>query len=351
MTVSNQDTLARNLRIALVHRSGSEDWTWLLGRCRYADQLDVRSVRIPPFAADRGIGQVPASMMAAERVWSEHQSEPFDLILSHLPGCAAWIELMRRGRKGRHDLFAFNFTTIPTGPRRWQMNGAFRRLHQSFTLTEVERHLYAESFGMDPSRITVVPWGVTPPTVGAERLIDGSYIASLGGEARDYAPLIEAAAQLPDEKFVIVARPQNLAGLALPANVTTMVNIPGPDAWNIVDNADMHILSLQNSETPCGIVTVVGAMHLGKPQIMTAAPGVLEYAPEGEASIGVPGGSAEAIVQAIQQLRSHPEQAARMGAAARTRAAERFSEEMTKNFVDSYLRTIADDPTGFVPAP
>lgn len=351
MTDSDASSLPRNLRIAVIHRSGEEEWDWLLPRTRFASQLDITSVRIPPTASDNGAGQVPASLMAAERVWSDHQKEPYDVILSHLPGCAAWIETMRRGRKGRHDLFAFNFTSLPAGPRRWQMTRALKKVHQSFTLTEVERQLYANAFGMNSNQVTVVPWGVTPPEVGDDRLMDGSYIASLGGEARDYGPLMEAARLLPDEKFVIVARPQNLMGLDLPPNVITMVNIPGPDAWNVVAHADMHILSMKSTETPCGIVTLVGAMHLGKPQIVTAAQGVLEYAPAGENCVGVEEGSGSAIAAAIEQLRSDPELAARLGSTSKTRARERFSEDMTMKFVEDYLMTIAKEPMGFVPAP
>lgn len=336
--------LPRPLRLALVHRSSEPDWSWVLPKLSFAGQLDVTSVRIPPKRWDASKLQAPASLLAARSVWAAHRREPFDLILSFLPGCAAWVETARLGAKGRHDLFAFNFTDLPTGKRRTYMAKSLRRVNESFVFTAFERELYADVFGLDRERIGLVPWGVEPPKPGRPLGEPAPYIAALGGEARDYAPLMKAARLRPDLRFVVVARPQNLEGLDVPSNMTTLVNVPKEKAWAAVAGAFAHVLPLRSQETPCGIVTAVGAMHLGVPQIVTRAPGVLEYAKEEVSALAIDSGSPEAIVAAIERLETEEGLAERLGRQAAEHAAARLGEDATIRFAERYLRSIAEEP-------
>ncbi|MEL6227301.1 MAG: glycosyltransferase, partial [Pseudomonadota bacterium] len=230
-----------------------------------------------------------------------------------MPIAASWAERFRGRQTVRHDCFAFNFTELPGKFRTAQMRQAFKRLGQGFVLTEMERPLYSKVFGIPEDKLMVVPWGVSRPEPSFNRLVEGSYIAALGGEARDYAPLIQAARQMPNRQFVVVARPKNLAGLELPANIKTFTNLPLEDAWSVVAYADMHLLPLVSRDTPCGIVTAVGAMHLGKPQVVTASGGVLEYAEHGLSALGVEAGSAAALLAGIRKLDAEPGLAAQLG--------------------------------------
>ncbi|GGY47596.1 glycosyltransferase family 4 protein [Parvularcula lutaonensis] len=343
-----QERLPRTLRIAAVNRIRKPDWEWVFPKLSFADQLDVTHYRIPPARHDGTWRQGIASALEARRIWREHQRESFDLILSFLPGCAAWVEQFRGGRSARHDLFAFNFTDLPQGSRRAAMGRAFSRLHQGFVFTEMEARLYAEAFGLDRQRLVLWPWGVQAPEFAPQREIEGPYIAALGGEARDYAVLMEAARLRPDERFVIVARPKNLVGLDVPRNVTVLVNIPPERAWSVLAHADAHVLPMRSTETPCGIVSLVGAMHLGVPQVVTAAEGVLEYASDGREALAVEPGSAMAIAEAIDRLRRDEALRARLGAAAKEKAARFYSEETTVRYAEHYLRRIAEEPTALV---
>lgn len=340
--------LSRPLRIAAVNRIRKPDWEWVFPKLSFAGEISVDHYRIPPSKHDGTWRQGIASVMEARRIWREHDRAPYDLILSFLPGCAAWVEQFRGKRTARHDLFAFNFTDLPQGGRRAAMAKALRRLHQGFVLTEMEADLYAEVFGLERQRLVVWPWGVQPPQFAPEREIEGPYIAALGGEARDYAPLVEAARMRPDESFVIVARPKNLEGLDLPGNVRTFVNIPAPRAWSILAHADAHVLPLRSTETPCGIVSLVGAMHLGVPQIVTAADGVLEYAADGAEALAVEPSSGGAIAEAVDRLRSDKALRASLGAAAKEKAVRLFSEETTVRYAEHYLRKVADEPLALV---
>lgn len=341
--------LPRPLRIAVAHRNSGPDWPWVFPKTAYREMLEIESYGMPPEITGSRRKTFLLSLSETRRLWTDHRRRPFDAILSFMPVAASWVELFRGGQAVRHDCFAFNVTEVPRGLRLGLMRRAFRQLGQGFVLTEMERPLYEQVFGVPRDRLSVVPWGVARPEPSRWRPLEGPYVAALGGEARDYPTLFEAARLLTERRFVVVARPHSVAGSEPPANVTLLTNLPFGDAWGVVAGADFHVLPLVSSDTPCGIVTAVGAMHLGKAQVVTASGGVLEYAEDGLAAIGVPPGSPEALAAAIRQLDADPGYTAQLGAHAADIAARRFSEETTIRFAEHYLRSIATRPDAPVP--
>jgi glycosyltransferase involved in cell wall biosynthesis len=326
-------------RIAVAHPQADRDWTWVLGRLPNHPDLEIESFKI----GGEGSGK-RQSLSAARALWSRHRLQPFDLVLSFRPMTATWVELTRMGQKARHDLYGFNVTNLPLKLRRAVMSWALRQLHQAFVFTRYERDLYASHFGLDQARITVVPWATTPPAASSPPLVEGEYLAALGGEARDYATLIEAAKLLPGHTFVVVARPWNLAGLSIPPNVIVYTDLPKEDAWNIVAHSRFHILPLESTVTPCGIVTLLGAMHLGKAQIVTSALGVNEYSPDGATSLQVQPGDPARLAEVIETLSRDQKLRGQLGVRAAHRAAANFTEQQTIRMADDYLTLIAKDP-------
>ena len=106
-----------------------------------------------------------------------------------------------------------------------------------------------------------------------------------GGEARDYATLCAAARRLPTTPFVLIARPDSLNGIDVPANVLVHTNLPWDRAWSIVWHAELVALPLRSKDTPNGHVTAVGAMHLGKAQVITDSAGIRDYFVDGQTAL------------------------------------------------------------------
>ncbi len=277
---------------------------------------------------------------AARALARDAAAEPFDLVVSHGPWATAWTEWVASPKKtgARHFAFALNFTDLPTGPRKAMMARAFRQADALAVFTDAEQRLYADYFKLRPETLIRAPWGVAPP-VSAEqpRLIEGPYFAALGGEARDYAVLCEAARALPDTRFVAVARPHSFEGLDPPANLEVRFNLPFDEAWGVVQHATAALVPLRSRETPCGLVTLVGAMHLGKAQIVTDAAGAADYLKDGETGLLVPPGDAGALAAAIGRLQADPALAARLGAAAKAEASAHCSEAATVDFFAGLL--------------
>ena len=255
-----------------------------------------------------------------------------DMLVSHGPYTSYYIESVGRGarREVPHLAFAFNFTDIPQGQRLGAMQRAFRSIDRMVVYSQMERSLYSERFGVPIDRFSFMRWGVAPPIArpGA-RTIGMPYVAALGGEARDFATLCEAARRLPHIAFVLIVRPSSLEGVAVPDNVTVHVNLPFADAWSLVWHAAAALIPLRSEQTPNGLVTLVGGMHLGKAQVVTASAGLSDYVEDGKTALLVPARDSGAFAAAIERLIDDPTLRAGIGERARAFADAHCSETVT----------------------
>ena len=336
------------IRIAVISDNPDPHWVWIRDLMGNDFQISGRALEWQGFStapaafSGRGFGARAARRFGSlARYQGAHalakaaKNRPFDLIVSHGPLATAWSAGLLGSAKNnaRHLAFSFNFTDIPTGLRKTLMARAFKAIDAFAVFTDCEQQLYADTFGIDPQKILRAPWGVATPlkTLPAKQ-IAGAYMAALGGEARDYETLCRSARLCPDIKFVAIARPRNFDGLIPPANLDVRFNLPFDEAWGLVAHADAALIPLRSRDTPCGLVTLVGAMHLGKAQIVTEAAGVSDYIRNGETGILTPPGDADAMAAAVQRLHQDPTLAARLGDSAKTYAAAHFSESATIAF-------------------
>ncbi|HEX8987614.1 MAG TPA: glycosyltransferase family 4 protein [Rhodocyclaceae bacterium] len=342
------------IRIATISNNPNPDWVWirdLMGpdfsvdgrklewagfstapERRAASELGRRMFRKVP-----GLGRYRGARMLAQ----EARRRPFDLIVSHGPWTTAWTQfaLGQANVRTSHLAFSFNFTDLPDGLRKAMMKRSFESVDAFAVFTDGEQDLYADWFGLDRERFIRAPWGVAPPLSEPppRRMIEHDYVVALGGEARDYATLCETARLCPEMRFVAVARPHNFADLAPPDNLEVFFNLPFRDAWGIVWHARAALIPLRSRETACGLVTLVGGMHLGKAQVVTAAAGLLDYVEDGSTALLVPPRDAGAMAAAVRRLLADPALAARIGARAKAYAGAQCSEAATVAFFRDFL--------------
>ena len=342
------------IRIAVIADNPDPNWVWLRdlmggdfavgGR-----RLDWTKFSTAPDQTSRSAaGRKIASRLKSLARWRGARAlktaaaeKPFDLIVSHGPLATAWTQGVLASADGpaRHLAFSFNFTDLPTGLRKTLMTRAFKSVDALAVFTDAEQALYADYFNLDPKTLLRAPWGVAPPLTGpTPRRIEGPYVAALGGEARDYATLCETARLCPDVRFAAVARPHNFDGLDPPENLSVRFNLPFEEAWGIVQHADAALIPLRSRETPCGLVTLVGGMHLGKAQIATDAVGVADYIAPGETGLLTPPRDAAAMAAAVRRLQGDPALAERLGRAARAYAGAHCSEAATVGFFSDLLK-------------
>ena len=267
---------------------------------------------------------------------------PADLLLSHGPHLAFYTAstLGAAARAARHCALSFNFTDLPGVALRRLMIRAFRAIDRFAVYSRMEIGLYSGLFEIPEDRFDFVRWGVAPPIAEAgPRPIAKPYFVALGGEARDYATLAETARSMPSTRFVFIVRPHSLEGLTLPGNVTVHVNLPHHEAWSLVQHAEASLVPLRSARTPNGHVTIVGAMHLGKAQVVTDSSGVSDYVAHEKTALLVPPGDPVAFRRAIERLRDDAELAPRLGAAAQIFAQTHCSEQVTIDYFHRLVRS------------
>jgi len=203
-----------------------------------------------------------------------------DVIVSHGPYmafyCALFIWMFRL--KTPHISYSFNFAELPTGMAKKRMKLLFKRVNYFVVSSNIERLLYSEYFDIPIEQIDFVRWGVAEPDFELiPSSIEGPYISSVGGNARDYKTFMAAMAELPEIQAVTVMRPQNLEGLVVPDNVIVLTNTSRDEALSIIKNSSFTVLPLVSSDVPCGHVTIVAAMYVGTPCIVTDSTGVADY--------------------------------------------------------------------------
>ena len=231
-------------------------------------------------------------------------------IVTHGPALAAWCGLFARlfGLKIPIVAHSFNFTELPHAIKRPVLGWMLSNVDQLVVFSQLERSLYAKAFDLPGDRFEMIHWGVNPPDVDSpeQPLERGEYACAIGGNARDYGILLEAAHLMPNIRFVCVVRPNSLRGLDIPSNVTVHTNLPPGQAMNVLMHSRFMVLPLLHSEVPCGHVTIVAAMHLGKAFIVTDSEGVRDYVQDGSNAITIPPRSAAALAEASERLWRSP---------------------------------------------
>ena len=252
------------------------------------------------------------------------------VLVTHGPTLAAWCALFARLLGVDVPILAhsFNFVALPGRLKLVVFRFALARVRHFVVFSQVEREVYAAAFHLPIERFEFLHWSVQPPAVASpdDPVEAGNYVAAIGGNARDYPTLIEAARELPDVRFVLVVRPENLAGLKVPQNMSVHCNIGFGEAMNILYHARFMALPLNDAQVPCGHVTLVAAMHLGKAMVVTDSRGVRDYVFDGENALLVEPKSPAALAAAIRRLWDDREFCGRLAEHGRLFAAKSCTE-------------------------
>lgn len=263
------------------------------------------------------------------------------MLITHDPHatarCAAFLRMT--GAQIPHVAWSFNYARLPHGLKRRLMAASFARVDKFIVYSTMERTLYSEVFGLPPEKIDVLLWGVGEPQV--ERpdapLESGDYLCAIGGNARDYPTLMAAMARLPDIPLVAVMRPENAAALTIPPNVRVRVNIPVAETNNILKYSRFMVLPLVGSEVPCGHVTLVSAMLLGRAFVITNSSGVHDYVQEDVNALTCAAFSPESLAARIRELWDDPGRCSRLGANGRRFAEAHCREDAMVDHLDRVL--------------
>lgn len=318
-----------------------ENWDWLASKvcCQNLEWYFFNnhpSNLLEKFVKRPDLAMIRASRQAVQAAINNR----VDLIITHDPRVSFWYAFFARyyGVRVKHIAWSFNFPELPRGLKRQLMTEAFKSISQFIVYSNMEKTLYSNYFSIPEERFLINLWGVKTPEFYPETPIEkGEYICAIGGNARDYKTLIKAMEKLPQIPLVLVARPNNLRGLSIPDNVKVQVNIPKSKAMNILNYSRFMVLPLKGSEVPCGHVTLVAAMHLGKAFIITNSLGVEDYVSNEINAVTCQPFNPDALAIKIKQLWQSPEKCQILGENGREFALKNCSEDSTRESLQNLL--------------
>jgi glycosyltransferase involved in cell wall biosynthesis len=226
--------------------------------------------------------------------------------------CGVFARLL--GVKTKRVAFSFNFPIDPSGARLWLMRYAFRNIERVVVSSQFECEHYHRLYHIPRDRFDFQHWRLEPPDPPAHLPIpSGEYICAMGSFARDNATLLEAMAELPEIKLVLVARPDKIAGLKFPPNVELQLDLSPEECMQIMKHSRFMVLPLAGANIACGHITLVWAMYLAKAMIASRTGGVLDYAIEGTTALLYEPFNAADLRDQIMRLWTDPALAERLG--------------------------------------
>lgn len=246
--------------------------------------------------------------------------------------------------------------------RRWyqfhhMQDRVARRLPRVITVSTQSRRDIVERMRVDPARIRVIPVAVDDtvfaPRPGTARVRGRVFaIASADVPLKGVVPLLHAVAALR------VRRPVELVLLGEArrggAVERTMRELGLNGTVRFVRGIDDAAVAEQYAEAEVAVVPslyegfsipALQAMSCGVPLVATTAGALPEVVGrDGETALLVPPGDAAALAQAIGRLLDDPGLRARLSAAARRRAAERYSWDATARATADVYREVLANP-------
>lgn len=230
------------------------------------------------------------------------------------------------------------------GLRRWygflrMQRAVARRLDHVVTVSQSAAEDIAREFGVDPTRIEVIPLGVQPEVFAPAGLarVPGRIVAMASADTplKGTGTLLEALAKLRTERevhLVLVAKPiaggateRLVADLGLTGSVSLVHGLTTERLAEVMGSAEVACVpSLYEGFS----LPTLEAMSCGTPLVVSDAGAIPEVVgPPGLCADVVPAGDVDALTIALRDLLADPDRRERMGAAGRERAVTAFSWE------------------------
>jgi glycosyltransferase involved in cell wall biosynthesis len=323
------------------------------------DEVDFLVARGP---ADRFqkwgklLNYYPAYWQAGLRALRKTQQTSYDLVIAW-EGKNGFPYAVLRSLLGRKSppliILAFNVRGVIShflGLVRFGLRSVSRIV--VFTTAEVEQ--YQRLLSLAPEKISYCPHGwydamrwYDPEKVQkSDALVRaGKFILASGRSYRDYETLARAV-DGTDVSVKVSGRPFNLAGVDLPQNMETTGWLSDQDLQHYLYQTYFYVVPLQPITHAGGDSSLLQAMSFGKAVVATRAPSTETYIQHGETGLLVEPHDVEGMRQAILHLWHNPDEAKRMGQAARRRFEEDHTIDHLARRIYGIAQQVADPQSG-----
>jgi glycosyltransferase involved in cell wall biosynthesis len=227
-----------------------------------------------------------------------------------------------------------------------------RSVSRLIVFTPGEVDVYRRRLGLAPDAICYCPHGwyddmewyhpkyVRHPEALARA---GQFVLASGRSYRDYATLARAVAGT-EARVKVSGKAFNLSGVPLPENMEALGWLTYRDLQDYLYAARFYVVPLQPIAHAGGDSSLLHAMSFGKATIATRAPSTETYIQHESTGLLVEPGDVDGMRQAVLRLWRNPDEADRMGQAAR----QQFETHHTIDRLAQRIHRVALEVTGNV---
>lgn len=272
-------------------------------------------------------------------------------VFPQLPSAVGMQKILRFSNKPV-VAWLFNVGTCSPGMRRRLSQVSLNNIDRFIVHTRREIDIYSEWLNLPRERFEFVHYQAPAIEVTYEEETESPFITALGSAHRDFPSFFQAVEEL-DLPTVVASGKSALAGIPIPQQVQTPFGISRADCFRLAQQGRINVIPLlpKDGVTAAGQVTLVEAMHMGRPIIATRYYGVDDYITHGETGWLVEPNSPESLKQAIETLWNDAELRQRLGENAKRYAQENFSDPAAGRALGRILDEVAAGRQGLRTSP
>jgi glycosyltransferase involved in cell wall biosynthesis len=217
---------------------------------------------------------------------------------------------------------------------RW-LDGLRRLLFRRF-LAQMDRVIvhstdeighYAKLFGLGSEKFVFLPVAAHMASTPVVEPTGEIYVAAAGRSNRDYALLLQVAAEVPVRFKIACDTADSDLAAPLPPNVEVLRNCHSADYLRLLAGAAVVAVPLKDDQLSAGQMVLLHALALGRAVVVTKSSATADYVEADQTALCVERGSASSFAQALRRLLDDPEERRRLGAAARKQFEARHTLE------------------------
>ncbi len=307
-----------------------------------ADFLDFKDVEASSNAAVRAVARF-AGNSAAVALLGFQRRKRYDTFFTTGEDIGLPLAALLKASRGRYSHTMIAHTLFPAKKQAFFKYG---RVGSSFDRVLVystsEERLAIDELGVPASKVQRLYYHADEQFFHPDgRALEPDLICAAGQLLRDYDTLVDAVRDLPVRVQIAAGSPwidQSLKPRgALPPNVT-WGKLNRFDLRELYARSALAVVPIFQNHYQTGIATILEMMAMGKCVIATRTHGQTDTIVDGETGVYVPPGDPAALRRAIQNLLERPEDAARIGRAARQFVAEKAGLDLFVSRVSEAIR-------------
>lgn len=310
----------RNLRLDVEAGARPEPEFIALERDYGVRLLDWSRLNIEPGrSASRSVKHAAAGLRAAPGV---------DAIFSdgeHI-GIPLGVALEAFGPSRPHLVLGHHLTTRS---KPWMLRGLRHMgITRMLVHSRAQLKVAIEALGFTSSSAAFVPYYADARFWRPQVVLPQPLVVSAGREHRDYATLAEAVKDLPVRTVIAAGSLYSPAAhcrlpAVMPANVSVEMRTPS-ELRDLYASAEVVVVPLLPTDFQAGVTTILEAMAMAKPVIVTATEGQRDIVTHGETGVLVPAHDPPALRSELERLLADPGERRRLGGNARDAVLARF---------------------------